>query len=173
MAKRHDLTVIVIHHTSKDPSDIWQAAARTASKASRGSTEIRNSVDTLMFVENKRGVSVLSIDKTRSLEETEKPDPLAFQVRRGENDSIVIAAPEGDEVPRKPKLERGKQDIEAILPPDSDEELTFTALMERLPGLKEGAYGQRTAQEALKELIDVSLRRREEGRNSLYRRIKA
>ena len=69
-----------------------------------------------------------------------------------------------------PKKEIAKEDLMAVLPPDSTEELTHGELLARLPGLGKGLYGKKTARDALKEIVPSVFSQRAEGKNVYYRR---
>jgi hypothetical protein len=173
LARKYGLTILLIHHTSKGSEEAAQNrwGRRNASHASRGSTEIRNSVDTLLYVERSSdGPPSLTIDKTRSLEDADKPDPLTFTVSQESDGSVRIVRVDGMEGAQTPKLAKARAELEAALPTGSKEEITHSELMSRLPGLKDKAFGERTARSALKGMVPSVFRKREEGKNTLYSR---
>jgi hypothetical protein len=170
IAKECGVTIIVVHHTSKE---LWQSRKqkRSPAQASRGSGEIRNGCDTLLYVERTNGVSVLTIDKTRNLGDDEKPDPLGFDVRKRGDGSLGIVRAEETLAPKRPKQDMARRELEATLPVGSAEKPTFTELINRLPGIEQRKYSKRIAQEVLKGLVGTVFAKEEQGKNTRYHRL--
>ena len=171
-AQKHRFAMIALHHTSKPSPDPWnRGASRSAAQATRGSGEIRNGVDTLLYIETRRGVSTLVMDKTRNLEDADKPDPFPFQIRPVDDDGLQLVRVDQSNGSRQPKLEAARKDLESALSEDSTEELRNKDLLGRLPKLGVRSYGEKTARTALRKLVDEGVfLRREVGKNTFYRR---
>jgi len=172
LCNQFGVTVILIHHTNKESEEsaTKRKDARNAARATRGGTEIRNAADCLLYIERRAGKPTVYLDKTRWIEDADRPEPLNFRIRNVDEHGAVKV----DIIPleRQGKVAKAKEEVLAALPRDG--EMSTTELMNTLPGIAAGTYGRSTLLRGL-ELLgqDGAVAQRKEGKGTLWKRLVA
>jgi len=154
IAKHGLASIIMLHHTAKDTPGM---RGKSATAASRGSTEIRNAPDITLHLVRIRDVPTVSMEKARNLSESDRPGPMSFRIKdlAGPDDGIVVEIVEDKD--RLTKLGMAKAEIMAIFLANPSAEHTHATLEPMLAGAKSGKYSKATAFSALRAMVGVEL----------------
>lgn len=148
------LSIIMLHHTAKEAPG---SRGKSASAASRGSTEIRNAPDITLHLVRIRDVPTVTMEKARNLSSADRPQAISFNVMDlgGPDDGIVIKTilP----VDRLKKSDKAKRDILAVFAMDPAIEHTHASLEAALSEIPGRDYSTATVFLVLKAMVGEEL----------------
>lgn len=155
LIEQHGLSsIIMLHHTAKDTPGF---RGKSASAASRGSTEIRNAPDITLHLVRIRNVPTVAMEKARNLSEADRPGPMSFRIKDlgGPDDGIVVEIVEDRD--RLTKVGLAKADILGFLASNPGSEYCNADMERLLPGVIKGIYSKATAFSALRSMVGTEL----------------
>jgi RecA-family ATPase len=167
---RHSLlSIIMLHHTAKDTPG--RHGAKSASAASRGSTEIRNAPDVTLHLVRIRDVPTVTMEKARNLSSKDRAGVTSFDIKDlgGDQDGIIIQTIRPED--RLKKSDKAKRDILTVFASDPGLDHTQATLERALTAIPGRDYSSATAYTVLKGMVGYELTSRVEKGQVYYRTI--